>query len=66
MRLELKPKTQLHGIMLSSADYSAGGSGPLKKLPGWIQQSLVATGSFGEAFGRLHKFARNMHISEQS
>ena len=38
----------------------AGSSGPLKKLPAWIQDSLVVAGSFGEAFGRLSRFARTM------
>ena len=34
--------------------------GPLGKLPGWIQQSLDVSPSFGDAFARLHRFARAM------
>ncbi|CAK0764311.1 hypothetical protein CVIRNUC_003145 [Coccomyxa viridis] len=39
---------------------AAGSSGTLKKLPTWIQDSLMVVGSFGEAFGRLSRFARTM------
>ncbi|GAQ88396.1 Helicase [Klebsormidium nitens] len=31
-------------------------SGPAKKLPGWIQDSLVTAGTFGEAYKKLHQF----------
>ena len=34
--------------------------GPLGKLPGWIQQSLDVSPSFGDAFARLHRFTRAM------
>jgi hypothetical protein len=33
-------------------------SGPVKKLPGWIQESLVTANSFGEAYKNLHQFFR--------
>ena len=34
--------------------------GPLGKLPGWIQQSLAVSPSFGDAFARLHRFTHAM------
>ena len=37
-----------------------GGPSPLAKLPGWIQESLVVASGFGDAFGRIHRFARSM------
>ena len=39
-------------------------TGPLAKLPGWIQQSLQACRSFGEAFGKLAQFSRAMAAAE--
>lgn len=34
--------------------------GALKKLPQWIQESLCTCKTFGDAFGRLHRFHRQM------
>lgn len=47
------------------SDGGGGGSGrawecPLAKLPGWIQQSVAVTPTFGDAYARLHGFARAM------
>lgn len=42
---------------------SGGGqqfTGVLAKLPGWIQQSLVACPKFGDAYGRLVRFYKGM------
>ena len=35
-------------------------SGPLRKLPMWIQESLCTCKTFGDAYGRLHRFHRQM------
>jgi chromosome transmission fidelity protein 1 len=35
-------------------------TGVLAKLPGWIQQSLVACPKFGDAYGRLVRFYKGM------
>ena len=35
-------------------------TGPLRKLPIWIQQSLCTCKTFGDAYGRLHRFHRQM------
>lgn len=35
-------------------------AGPLRKLPEWIQGSLTVCNSFGEAYGQLHQFHRQM------
>lgn len=40
----------------AAMDASGRPAGPLAKLPSWIQQSLHAAGSFGDAFGRLVRF----------
>lgn len=44
--------------------YEAGNScrpiGPLRKLPAWIQDSLVVCTTFGDGYGRLHRFHRQM------
>ena len=40
--------------------------GPLQKLPGWIQESLVVSSSFGDAFSRLHRFVRGMSAQTDS
>lgn len=45
------------GVMQGSFD---GLSGPLRKLPEWIQGSLTVCKSFGDAYGRLHRFYRQM------
>ena len=34
--------------------------GPLRKLPAWIQGSLTVCRRFGDAYGRLHQFHRQM------
>lgn len=34
--------------------------GPLRKLPEWIQGSLIVCKSFGDAYGHLHRFHRQM------
>jgi hypothetical protein len=39
-------------------------TGPLAKLPGWIQQSLQVSPSFGEAFGRLARFSKVMAAAD--
>ena len=39
-------------------------TGVLAKLPGWIQQSLVACPKFGDAYGRLVKFYKGMAAAE--
>lgn len=39
-------------------------TGPLAKLPGWIQQSLQVPRGFGEAFGKLARFSRTMAAAE--
>ena len=43
---------------------SADARGPLAKLPGWIQQSLQVPRGFGDAQGRLARFARGMAAAE--
>lgn len=35
-------------------------AGPLRKLPEWIQGSLTVCKSFGDDYGRLHRFHRQM------
>ena len=35
-------------------------AGPLRKLPQWIQGSLTVCTSFGNAYGQLHRFHRQM------
>lgn len=45
---------------------SGGLSGPLKKLPEWIQGSLTVCKSFGDAYGRLHRFHRHMLTASTS
>lgn len=45
------------GIMQGSSDVV---NGPLRKLPRWIQGSLTVCKSFGDAYGRLHRFHRQM------
>jgi chromosome transmission fidelity protein 1 len=48
----------------STSRGGAGGveqfTGVLAKLPGWIQQSLVACPKFGDAYGRLVRFYKGM------
>jgi hypothetical protein len=44
--------------------WHAGRASPLAKLPGWIQESLIVAGSFGDAFGRIHRFVRNMKAQQ--
>ena len=39
-------------------------TGPLAKLPGWIQQSLQVSPSFGDAFGRLARFSKAMAAAD--
>ena len=39
-------------------------TGPLAKLPGWIQQSLQVAGGFGEAYGKLVRFSRGMEAKQ--
>lgn len=48
----------------TAVDARSGFTGPLAKLPGWIQQSLQVTRSFGEAFGKLARFSRGMVAAE--
>ena len=43
-----------------------GGGAPTQKLPGWIQESLVVSSSFGDAFSRLHRFVRGMTAQQGS
>ena len=38
-------------------------TGPLRKLPDWVQGSLTVCKSFGDAYGRLHRFHRQMQIA---
>lgn len=50
---------------LDDGSSGAGGgvqqfTGVLAKLPGWMQQSLVACPKFGEAYGRLVRFYKGM------
>ena len=40
--------------------------GPLRKLPEWIQGSLTVCKSFGDAYGRLHRFHRQMLTASQT
>ncbi|PSC69979.1 putative ATP-dependent RNA helicase DDX11 [Micractinium conductrix] len=52
-------------VLLVDARYtSADARGPLAKLPGWIQQSLQVPRGFGDAQGRLARFARGMAAAE--
>ena len=52
----------------SGSGGSGGGAiqftGVLAKLPGWIQQSLVACPKFGDAYGRLVRFYKGMAAAE--
>ena len=41
-------------------------NGPLRKLPEWIQGSLTVCKSFGEVYGRLHRFHRQMLAAPQN
>ncbi|DBA85066.1 TPA: hypothetical protein ACH3X2_005791 [Trebouxia sp. C0005] len=49
---------------VGNAGVAPGGSqtpvGPLRKLPEWIQGSLIVCNTFGDAYGRLHRFHRQM------
>ena len=49
---------------VGNAGVAPGGShlpvGPLRKLPEWIQCSLTVCNTFGDAYGRLHRFHRQM------
>ncbi len=49
---------------VGNAGVAPGGSqlpvGPLRKLPEWIQGSLTVCNTFGDAYGRLHRFHRQM------
>jgi len=52
-------------VLLVDGRYAAGSagekfSGPVAKLPGWIQQSLIPTKGFGDAYGRLVRFYKGM------
>lgn len=40
--------------------------GPLRKLPLWIQESLCTCRTFGDAYGRLHRFHRQMVCAHRS
>ncbi|PRW20458.1 putative ATP-dependent RNA helicase DDX11 [Chlorella sorokiniana] len=57
-------------VLLVDARYAAAVdsrgqfTGPLAKLPGWIQQSLQVPRSFGDAFGKLARFSRCMAAAE--
>ena len=52
---------------VGNAGVTPGGSqtpvGPLKKLPEWIQGSLTVCNTFGDAYGRLHRFHRHMLVA---
>ena len=50
------------GVMQQSSDVL---NGPLRKLPEWIQGSLTVCKSFGDAYGRLHRFHRQMLAGSQ-
>lgn len=39
-------------------------TGVLSKLPGWIQQSLVVSPKFGDAYGRLVRFYKGMAAAD--
>lgn len=57
-------------ILLVDARYAAAAqkaqqaqrplAGPLAKLPGWVRESLVGCGGFGEAYGQLARFFRSV------
>ena len=51
------------GVMQGNSDVLCG---PLRKLPEWIQGSLTVCKSFGDAYGRLHRFHRQMLSAAQS
>lgn len=51
------------GVTQGSFD---GLSGPLRKLPAWIQGSLTVCKSFGDAYRRLHRFHRQMLTASKS
>lgn len=51
------------GVMQGSSDLL---NGPLRKLPEWIQGSLTVCKSFGEAYGCLHRFHRQMLAASQN
>jgi chromosome transmission fidelity protein 1 len=64
-------------VLLVDVRYAAGTSGSggssevqftgvLAKLPGWIQQSLVACPKFGDAYGRLVRFYKGMAAAERA
>ena len=52
---------------VGNAGLTPGGSqvpvGPLRKLPEWIQGSLIVCKTFGDAYGRLHRFHRQMLVA---
>lgn len=67
----IRHKNDYAAIVLADARWcignvgvTQGGSqvplGPLRKLPEWIQDSLTVCKTFGDAYGRLHRFHRQM------
>jgi len=58
-------------VLLVDIRYAAGASGnpgqltgPLAKLPGWIQQSLEVPRGFGDAYGKLVRFYKGMQAED--
>lgn len=44
-------------VILADCRWERGGpSGPVTKLPGWMQPCLTFSKSFGDAYSRLHRF----------
>ena len=59
----MRHKQDWAAILLADARWAANRAGvisPRQKLPGWIQESTVVAGSFGDAYSKLARFCRNM------
>ena len=65
----IRHKGDYAAIVLADARWCSGNAGvepdsgqtpvgPLRKLPTWIQGSLTVCRSFGDAYGRMHRFHR--------
>ena len=73
----IRHKGDYAAIVLADARWCSGNAGvapnngqkpvgPLRKLPTWIQGSLTVCRSFGDAYGRMHRFHRQMLASSMT
>ena len=55
----IRHRNDFAAVVLADRRY-CNPDGPVKKLPDWMKESLVAAPAFGQAFGSLAKFFRSM------